>query len=481
MQRWLIAAGVGAAMLLAAAPAGAVTTLYASPTGDDAGGTNACTASASPCTIRRAVEIVPPDPTGEDVVLLPGTYNLTDTLIMPNTFVNPQITLRGVPDSPRPTINITGHGPSGAGVYVRGTLQDVNVTVPADVNAPYRAVTIEDGNDMVERVYVHTGNGSACALSGTIRDSVCWTSAVGAVAADLGVGPGFTVSAAMENVTAVASGTDGVGVQAFAGGATSSASITATNVIAHGANVDVQADAAQATSAASVLLDHSNYLSTNTLDNGTITTPGSGSNQTVAPVFADQANGDFRQTRASTSTLDLGTATGIGPTDLDGQPRTRGPLPDIGADELANFTSTAVSCSPASLALGSGSTTCTATVTDTDQVAPLVPTGNVSLNSSDLGNFTPAGACVLVQASLTQSSCQLTFTPFAVATHQIAAAFSGNADQDRSQGTTALPVSTAIPPGGGITNPAPPPAKKKCKKRKHRAAAAKKCKKKRKK
>jgi hypothetical protein len=65
-----------------------------------------------------------------------------------------------------------------------------------------------------------------------------------------------------------------------------------------------------------------------------VTDPGSGDNQTGEPLFADAAAGDFRQYLGS-PTINAGALDGFsGGHDLDGEPRTMGAAPDIGADEF---------------------------------------------------------------------------------------------------------------------------------------------------
>ena len=86
-----------------------------------------------------------------------------------------------------------------------------------------------------------------------------------------------------------------------------------------------------------IVLDHSNYA-TETDPGGdlSITNPGTPTNQTAAPAFVNAAAGDFHQTAASAGTLNLGTATGLlpGELDLDGLARSQGAAPDIGAYEM---------------------------------------------------------------------------------------------------------------------------------------------------
>jgi hypothetical protein len=205
-----------------------------------------------------------------------------------------------------------------------------------------------------DRLYVRsTGTVSACQLLGAsgvilVRDSTCYASGTGdAVSFELsGVG---TFTARLRNVTAVATNAAayGIDVQA-ANGAT--VTMDATNVIASGGTTDVRAQTGGSMSpTAAVDLVNSNYA---TADDGmgsaSLTSPGTGTNQTAPPVFVDAAAGDFRQA-ASSPTIDMGTAaaTLLGSLDIDGDPRSAdgncdgAATPDIGADELV------VACPPA--------------------------------------------------------------------------------------------------------------------------------------
>ena len=81
-----------------------------------------------------------------------------------------------------------------------------------------------------------------------------------------------------------------------------------------------------------VTLATSNYDNVNTVAGGTVTPPGTATNQTAAPVFADTTL--FHQATTS-PTVDAGAAdVDAGTTDLDGDARQLGKAVDIGADEL---------------------------------------------------------------------------------------------------------------------------------------------------
>jgi hypothetical protein len=80
-----------------------------------------------------------------------------------------------------------------------------------------------------------------------------------------------------------------------------------------------------------IVVANSNFDSQKAASGTTITD--SGGNQTAAPLFVNAAGGDYREA-AGSPTINAGTANQLGPLDYDGNPRTSGPAPDIGAFEL---------------------------------------------------------------------------------------------------------------------------------------------------
>jgi hypothetical protein len=199
------------------------------------------------------------------------------------------------------------------------------------------------GSATVERVHSRTVGDWGCRLAAgaVIRDSVCATTTndtfdgAGLIVQHFAAG---SASVVLRNVTAVATQPDVVGLKAMPFNASAVLTVFATNLIAQGGSTpDVVTTLTQGE--ADIVLDHSNYDSVS--EGGPedqITDPGTGNNQTAAPVFKDAANGDFRQLATSTGTVDRGTAAtvngvALGTADVDGDPRSVGTAPDIGADE----------------------------------------------------------------------------------------------------------------------------------------------------
>jgi hypothetical protein len=85
---------------------------------------------------------------------------------------------------------------------------------------------------------------------------------------------------------------------------------------------------------AAIVATTSNYSNRSTSGaHASVTAPGSGSNQTLTPTFADAAAGDYHEAPAS-PTIDAGnTALANGTRDVDGDLRTVDAGTDIGADE----------------------------------------------------------------------------------------------------------------------------------------------------
>jgi len=245
---------------------------------------------------------------------------------------------------------VTVHGASGARPLVQ-TSSSVGVRVAA--GATLRDVTIRQLNingvalviagGTAERIHSRTDGDWGCELlaGAVIRDSICFTTTT-----DTNDGAGLfafhadptSVNVTVRNVTAVASEPGVPGRKALPLNGSAVLNVLATNVIAKaGSGPDVTT--ATTAGQAHIVLGHSNYA---TESEGSvvhsITDPGTGTNRIGNVAFKDAAAGDFRQTGTSTGTIDLGVAgvvngVDLGTADVDGETRTAGPLPDIGADE----------------------------------------------------------------------------------------------------------------------------------------------------
>ena len=342
IMRSTVAAACVATATLAMAVSASAATRFAEPNGNGAAGAGGCLES-DPCSLSAAVEnaaVVD----GDEVILLPGTTagvyeNQTASLDVADS-----ITLRSRDSDPVPVIPITDT----SGVVVGDSATLRRLRIESNVAAGVGLFVI--ANATIERVYVKTfqGNQAACSLdagSVLLRDSVCWSaSATTGKAIVTGASGSVNFTTRLRNVTAVAAGTQNAIYLDANNGA--DLTVDAANTIASSGGTDVlaESDGTINSTTAVVTAINSNFdTSTATGGGAAVPTPGSGSNQTAAPVFVAAATGDFHQ-KAASPTKDAGTTAAalLGTLDLDGEARlTDGNCdgnvePDIGADELAD-------------------------------------------------------------------------------------------------------------------------------------------------
>jgi hypothetical protein len=308
-----VGATVGVVLMASGATAlGAVR--YASPGGS---GPEPCS-QTNPCDIQDAIDSASG---GDEVVLLPGDYVDTAPLT-----VDTPIAVHGADGQPRPRISSSALNAVVLDAAGGARLSDVEIE---HSGAGSSLVIRRDG--LTERVVVHASgapSSAACEPSrGTIRDSVCWHGGRGVAVSMAGVGS--TDVSNLRNVTAVSPDGVGISVHARAG---ADETLIARNVIAQGfADLVASEDPA---SSATLRIDHSNYGNSISGGGAFITSGGSATNQSAGPLFVNPAAGNFQQL-AGSPTIDAGVSdTLVGATDLDGEPRSQGGTPDIGADEF---------------------------------------------------------------------------------------------------------------------------------------------------
>ena len=334
-----------AAALFAPAVASGAETLYTSPTAGPA----ADCSQLEPCSLEAATEAAVD---GDSVSVGGGEYALPVT----NLVVSSEIDIGGAVGA-RPVLRTT----KTAGLQVTSKAgPETRVHDLAIVGE--NALILESGT--AERVYVSTSRESkllaedpaACLIrlsnegtTATLRDSVCWSSEAegpsnaDAVRVSVGdEGPEKLVS--LRNVTAIAAGHGGDGLEAFAG-SSARVAVDAKNVIARSANgFDVAATAFEPKVLPRVLvrMAGSNYATVGETNvEIDVTDAGTEGNSAAAPLFVDAAAGNFREA-AGSPTLDAGVDDPLnGGIDIDGagraQPSCLGPhakpLPDAGAYE----------------------------------------------------------------------------------------------------------------------------------------------------
>ena len=427
---------------------------YAAP---GASGPQPCAVQANPCALFTAAEGSTAK-AGDEVVLAPGTYKASagDLGALNAVGVKDGVTLHGVAGSPRPVIvgDLRPSEPLGPTpvLFVRGAVSHI------EVESSLAKIGIETDGGTISDVVSRVGltEAIACAAPGLssaqpmiVRNAVCLSSGSGGIALKVS-GAGPSKAAALRNLTAVATGNASVGLEAAMNGS-GALSVNGIGVIARGTAKDVVARATHSPSGESshvnVSLAHSDFASTEAVtsdaaDSAEVTPAGAGSNVTAAPQFT--ADG-FHQLRSS-PTVDAGATDNLSePTDIDGQPRIMGSAADIGADEVAPGTASALSCTPGDLSLTlHDASTCTVTVA----AGATTPTGNVGFASDSEGTnaFSNGASCHLEPSGANEAACQLIYTPTQVGSgvHRITASYEGDATNLSSQATTQIHVATAI-------------------------------------
>jgi hypothetical protein len=285
---------------------------------------NPCT-PAAPCDLATAVNGATE---GQEVLLAPGSYGsaaspLTTPLKNGNDVAiegegaTPQLflatpgefdlTLNGF--SRLAHVDITEAGTGDLGLIVEGTID--HALVVGD-HSSYTCGMFY-GSLMVDSACVALGTGDA--LSASVSSST-------SQAQDLRLDHD-TLFAASGTTAAAEFGATG-----FPG------EVTATDTIFRGPK-DIRTYAAAAPALVTVTAGHSDYALVETLGEGSVTAPGSAANIAAAPLLVSPASGDVHEAPGS-PTIDAGAEDPFGGlTDLDGNPRTIGPAPDIGAYEAS--------------------------------------------------------------------------------------------------------------------------------------------------
>ncbi|MET0510584.1 MAG: choice-of-anchor Q domain-containing protein [Thermoleophilaceae bacterium] len=323
MGKALWPALVAAILLAVPSTASAAVIRHASPDGVDTVST--CTDGEQPCSLKRAVETVATN--GDEVVLAPGVYSPPSTVN-----ISKPIFVHGQDGQPAPRVvrsagQVFGVAGGGTLAYV----QAESVGPVLDVVSVAERVTVLSaaGASMSSAVTVHGG--------GILRDSFVRAESPNgrAVLASYGI-------VNLVNVTAIAidAGSSALYTDPSVGGICvpdSQIELHATNVIARGGKYDVDVPALCYLGGPArhvAFMTHSNYRRAKVHESR----PDShveegGGNQDVEPLFASPPALDVHQL-AGSPTIDAGVATPqLGTGDIDGQARTQGSAPDIGADE----------------------------------------------------------------------------------------------------------------------------------------------------
>jgi hypothetical protein len=336
---------LAAALSLLIVPAASAATRYAAPGGT---GADPCANPAKPCSVYTAAAEGAPHSTlaaGDVVELAPGTYHAEEEGefgYIPPVSLPEGVAVRGEPGKARPVILVAKEGDSYSSFYVPtgSEVADVEIRNRKEVNGS--AIEISGGT--IERVIARSiGNYAiACRFdSGTVRDSACINSGGGAAIGNNNVATKGALTGTIRNSTLIATGPGSVGMNlsfsAFKRGL--SVNVDAVGVIVRGEEKDVVAEARALNKGSGadvdVALRASDYAMVEKIaeHGGTalVTRPGTNGNVTALPLLA---KGNLFQLLGS-PTIDRGEVDqASGALDVEGEARTIGAAPDIGADEL---------------------------------------------------------------------------------------------------------------------------------------------------
>lgn len=308
-----------AAAALLAPAAAAAGTRYAAPAGNGAG---PC-AQSDPCSVTDAVSGAG---SGDFVFLKSGTYPLSTTLTVPagvwvQGYQNSAAKATLSSSTADPVVKLDGVG---------ATLEIA--TVLNNASGTGTALGIYNGG-VADRVVVKSTGIFACDLNlgSLIRDSYCLNTYGGNGVALSNAAVQTSGTAEATNVTAVATGSTSIGI--WASGNSVNQTLNAHNVIAESPNFD-EGSVSNSGGTATVAMDHSNFSTYAGYGSGgtnALTVPGSGTNQTDAPLIA---LADAHQMEGS-PTVDAGdnNAFSSGGFALFGNSRILDGTVDIGADE----------------------------------------------------------------------------------------------------------------------------------------------------
>ncbi len=306
--------------VLLGAPLAQAAQRYAAPTGSG----TACS-QASPCSLPEAIAKAA---SNDEVIVGAGSYSVSAPLFPPAEATG--VYIHGDLAAPMP--KIVG---ATAGVPIGMTADSRVSYLEISNSGSLASAAICNPGGLIDRVRLMAVGEASTGLTingnCTARDSLVRADGLASIAVfAYGYSPSTAIGTA-RNLTAIATGSQSTGILAkyneeFVPG---SYTLDLKNSIASGESSDLVARPSTG-GPGNIVVTNSNYDVAQPEAPGTIT---GDSNQTAPPVFVDAANGDYREA-AGSPTIDAGVADQTGTLDLEGNPRSLGAAPDIGAFEF---------------------------------------------------------------------------------------------------------------------------------------------------
>ena len=325
-------AGLSLVMLVVlAAPAHAIR--YAAPS---PAGSGNCASPANACRLEAAVEgasgVIGPAAAGEEIVVLPGEHVLSASLDL-----GAAVNIHGVLGQPKPTLRRSGGASPLVTSYMAapGVLRYLRIH-GTGITDGFQPVLAAYGGATYSELEVVADGGTAAAVrladGGLLRNTTARH--IGGYGLAVGV-HGDSDANRIVGVTAISQGTPvsyGLYLYDFGNAAADNFGVRVRNSIFRGVTNDVNVSAVGPVNDVEVRIGHSDYANSVASGPGATLT-NQGGNLPATAQLTNIASGDFHQLVTS-PTRDAGTTDpDLGALDVDGQPRSAGAAPDIGADE----------------------------------------------------------------------------------------------------------------------------------------------------
>jgi hypothetical protein len=294
-------------------------TRYATP--DGTGPPMTCP-QANPCSFEDVMDYTWLHD-GDEVVIGPGSYEDA-----PEVGTDKAVWIHGEAGKPRPLVDFEGNG---------FFIDDAGAKISdLRIETTFFIAGVSLARGTMERVDSRSTGGPGCFLAdATVRDSLCLSTVQPGLATGYSGPQVYTLK--LRNVTVATTSTSDVPAMRADAAQGNQITVDAKNVVAFNASPthqDIIATTSGATSKADLRFEASNY-DVVSASGATVTAPGTGTNLTAAPLFADVAAGDLHPV-AGSPTIDAGVEDALtGTSDIDGAQRVVGTAIDVGAYEFA--------------------------------------------------------------------------------------------------------------------------------------------------